>query len=323
MFKKVMICLDGSELAEQVLPVAVETARAYHAQLVLFRTVFEYALVSPSIPGYSGVALQTGSFARRLEEDLELASSYLNSMSELINKETGLTVTTDISFGTPGKSILDYAEKNDIDVIGLATHGHGGLERVIFGSTADYVLKRSPLPNLILRPQSDREHDGTKSLTDYPVRKILVCLDGSRLAEQILPYAVEQARRFQSKLVLLQVLETPVSEVTIGPKVTESVAAVENEIFANKEKDASNYLLSIADSYQQSAIDAEWVLIHGDNPKKAIVDYAHKNNYDMIAMSTHGHGGLNRMVFGSVADHVLRNARIPLLVLRPKHDSVK
>jgi nucleotide-binding universal stress UspA family protein len=316
MFKNILVCLDGSKLAEQVLPVAVETARANNARLTLFRTIFEYALVSPNIPGYAGMAVQTGNFAKRLEEDLELASSYLNSTAESIKTETGLEVSVEISLGSAGKSIVEYVEENRIDLVVLATHGHGGLERIVFGSTADYILKRSHVPDLILRPKAIEDLD-EKSYTGSPIRKILVPLDGSHLAEQILPYAVEQAKLLNSKLLLLQVIDTPESEVTVGPKATPSVAEKEKAYYKHEEKNATNYLMTIADSYHKSAIDAEWVVLHGENPQELIMHYANTYGYDMIAMCTHGREGLNRMVFGSVADHILRSAGPPLLVLRP------
>jgi nucleotide-binding universal stress UspA family protein len=194
------------------------------------------------------------------------------------------------------------------------------LERIVFGSTADHILKRSRVPNLILRPKAIEDLD-QKSYTGSPIRKILVPLDGSHLAEQILPYAVEQARLSSSKLVLLQVTDFPESEVTVGPKATAAVAEKENAYYTHEEKEATNYLMTIADSYQNSAIDAEWAVVHGENPQETIMDYANKNGYDMIAICTHGRGGLNRMVFGSVADHILRSAGPPLLVLRPQSDN--
>lgn len=320
MFKTIMVCLDGSKLAEQVLPVAVETAQLNNAKLILFRTIIEYALISPNIPGYSAISVQTANFVKRLEESLELASSYLDSMAKFINKETGLIVKADISLGSPGKSILEYAINNDVDLVVLATHGHGGLERIVFGSTADYVLKRSPFPNLILRPKLVNESNDILLFSDSPLKKILVCLDGSRLAEQILPYAVEQARLLRSKLVLLRVIQTPVSEETISPKGNASALEKENGYHSLEEKEATNYLVSVTDSYRQSAIDLEWAIVQGDNLEETIVDYAQKNNFDMIAMCTHGRGGLNRAVLGSVADHVLRSAEIPLLVLKPGQD---
>jgi nucleotide-binding universal stress UspA family protein len=318
MFKKILICLDGSKLAEQVLPVAIETARANNARLILFRTIFEYSLHSPNIPGYAGMAVQTGNIAKRLEVDLELASTYLNSTAESIKKETGLEVSVEIALGTAGKSIVEYVEENRIDLVVLATHGHGGLERIVFGSTADFILKRSHVPNLILRPKAIEDLE-EKSYTSSPIRKILVPLDGSHLAEQILPYAVEQARLFSSKLVLLHVINTPESEVTVSLKATTSVAEKEKAYYEYENKEASNYLMTMADSYQKSAIDAEWIVLHGENPQEMIMHYANTYGCHMIAMCTHGRGGLNRMVFGSVADHILRSAGPPLLVLRPHH----
>ena len=135
-------------------------------------------------------------------------------------------------------------------------------------------------------------------------KKILVCLDGSSFSEQALRYASEEATATGKKLVLLQV-------ANIATTLPEP-----EQIAAEKAK-AKTYLNKKAKSLKEMGIDAECVVIFGD-PGRAIVDYAEKSGIDLIAIATHGRGGINRMVFGSVAEYVVKNSKLPILLIRPK-----
>ena len=135
--------------------------------------------------------------------------------------------------------------------------------------------------------------------------KILVCLDGSSLAEQILPYAVEVAQRFSSRIILLQVV--PPSSVSTG--VDNTV-----EVFAP----AKAYLERMAQPLRDAGLDVECVTLL-ETPGQAIISYANKSGAGLIAIATHGRGGLGRVMFGSVADFVLRESRLPVLMIRPQH----
>ena len=144
--------------------------------------------------------------------------------------------------------------------------------------------------------------------------KILVCLDGSKLAEQILPYAVEQARRFKSKVILLRVVAQPGSATSAlghvtGPALLEEIK--------DEELKAKNYLADVEKKLRNSGLDVESVTIRG-TAGQSIIQYADDNEVGLIAIATHGHGGLKRMILGSVADHVLRESSLPILVLKPK-----
>lgn len=144
--------------------------------------------------------------------------------------------------------------------------------------------------------------------------KILVCLDGSHLAEEILPYAREVAHRFGSKLVLLEVTMPPsaVVEPTTGYYSAPTAAEVLRE-----EEEASAYLEGIAQAIQQDGLEAEYLTLPG-SPGKAIVGYAEENDIGLIALATHGRSGLKRFAFGSVAEHVLKESGLPVLVIRPR-----
>ena len=148
--------------------------------------------------------------------------------------------------------------------------------------------------------------------------KILVCLDGSKLAEQILPYAVEQAKRFNSKIVLLQAYLVPSTELAAA---TQGAPAAAPQVLQQEEqrlqKEATDYLEEVADPLRENGLDVACVVLNGI-AGDVIVGYAQNEPVDLIALATHGHSGLGRIVFGSVADHVLRESGLPILVIKPQ-----
>jgi nucleotide-binding universal stress UspA family protein len=145
--------------------------------------------------------------------------------------------------------------------------------------------------------------------------KILVCLDGSSFAEQILPYVTELSTRFQSKVVLLQVFSIPSAVSVTGGEagLTEALTGQ----FQAAENDAKSYLARVAQPLRESGLDVECVVLPGP-PGPAIVRYANEDKIGLIAIATHGRSGLGRLVFGNVADFVLRGSGLPILLMKPK-----
>ncbi len=138
-------------------------------------------------------------------------------------------------------------------------------------------------------------------------KTILICLDGSSLAEQVVQYAANMARRYSSRVVLLQVIPSSVA-ITPGVSVQTSLSV---------EQSALDYLQGVASSMKKGRGPVDCVTAQG-SPGEAIVRYAKENTVDLIAMSTNGRGGLGQTLFGSVAQHVLREAGLPILLVRPK-----
>lgn len=143
--------------------------------------------------------------------------------------------------------------------------------------------------------------------------KILVCLDGSPLAEQIMPYAIEQAKQFRSQITLIQAVATPSSV----PSATGSVTgpALKEQIDAEAQK-ARDYLAKIAANAAEDGLSIDYTTVTG-NPGHAIVEYCRENGIELIAIATHGHSGIRRAVLGSVADYVIRQSHLPMLVINP------
>lgn len=151
------------------------------------------------------------------------------------------------------------------------------------------------------------------------IKTILICLDGSKLAEQILPYATQQALCFHSKIILLQVIPEPFTVIPGTPIATPIPVTSDNLIKKSfkEQNEAIKYLEKIATSLRECGIEVEIVTFIG-HTGEIVVNYAHQNNIDLIALATHGRSGLGRAIFGSVADYVLKSSNTPILLIKPK-----
>ncbi|MDD5289374.1 MAG: universal stress protein [Dehalococcoidales bacterium] len=150
------------------------------------------------------------------------------------------------------------------------------------------------------------------------LEKILVCLDGSDAAERILSYIVKNALKLQSKVILLRVVDLPETTMAINipgsPAIPiETRGAVERTL--NEEKEAIDYLKRLKASLKRKKLDVESIVLSG-RTGETIINYAQENDCTLIAIATHGRGGLRRLALGSTADFVVRNSSIPVLTIR-------
>ncbi len=155
MFEKVLVCLDGSSLAEQILPYIQEESRSL-GKVVLLRVLSPPAVNVPiGVPGEAGAPVHSDAMLQRFKKDLADALPYLETKAGPLRKK-GLEVECVVLEGPPGVSIIQYAHDNGVKIIAIATHGHSGLRRITMGSTAEHVLKNSGLPLLLVTPQKPR-----------------------------------------------------------------------------------------------------------------------------------------------------------------------
>ncbi len=152
MFGKILVCLDGSQLAEQIIPYATEQALGFQSILVLFQVIHEPLAYSPGIPGTEPAAIKTNTMIEQANAALDGAKQYLEGLAMPL-REKSIQVETVTTLGTAGQTIVEYAEGNSIDLITIATHGRSGLGRAVFGSVADQVLRESGRPILLIRPR--------------------------------------------------------------------------------------------------------------------------------------------------------------------------
>lgn len=150
MLSKIQVCLDGSSLAEQILPFATEVALSCGSRIVLLEVTLPPSATVEPLTGF----YRTTPIEKILREEAE-SRAYLQRVAQRLRKK-GLKVSTVTVPGDPGATIVGYAKENTVDLIALSTHGRSGLGRLAFGSVAEFVLKRSGLPILIRKPEETK-----------------------------------------------------------------------------------------------------------------------------------------------------------------------
>lgn len=299
MFDRILVPLDGSERAEAILTHIAPFLRAADAELVVLAVV-------------EGADAQRKPDIALLDAARERAERYVESVRERL-AEAGLRATSSIRPGRPATQILAAAEEVEADLIALASHGYGGLERLFYGSTAERVLRASDVPVLLVKSwiEWDDPADRYEALPLEPIgwRDILVPLDGSREAEWALPLAAKLARSQQGRVHLLRV-------VPILPRTGFWIPPPEGGPDAGGEKD---YLALLADGLNRSGVETRTFVAHG-----AVIDairaYVDEHTVGLIAMTTHGRSGWSRWMLGSVSESLLRSLHTPILLRRITQD---
>jgi len=302
MYESILVPLDGSALAQSIIPLVRDLAKGLGSRVILLH-VLEAVADHPD----GDVQL----YEREALEKLHpMAIRYLKDMAAPLGQR-GVMVETAILEGKPYQEIVEFAEGQGIGLIAMATHGRSGIVRAVLGSVATRVLQASPCPLLLAKPQQE----GSLWVIPSNIKTILVPLDGSDLAEAVLPHAEELARRLDLEMWLIQVLP-PEEPVVLGPYTSEFWRPAKVEV-QRLDSLASGYLAGLGMSLRQRGVRANWEVLHG-NAAESIIEFGRDRPNVMIAMATHGRSGLQRWLLGSVADAVIREAGVPVLVVKPQ-----
>lgn len=319
MFERILVPLDGSEGAERAIPVAVRIARASGGSIVFMRVA-----LPPTEFGTFGSGLHpTLAMKPQVdvsEKDLAEAASYLaTTIAAYAGDLAGIATEVDVPAGTASSLIFSAARYEHIDLIVMCSHGETGLKRWILGSMARQAVRHSTVPVLVLNAHGvvPPMPDGTRPL------RILVPLDGSALAETALPSAIQLIATLspsaQGEVHLLRVVELP---LTYGKMISDGMRE-------EARKEAETYIESIARHSLTTTSPGLKLSITSSiatsiNAARTIIKLAEHTEdtersapYDLIAMATHGRGGLQRMMMGSVTERVLGSTKLPLLIVHP------
>ncbi len=303
MFRNILIPLDGSPFGEHALPIAYAIAGRAAANVHLVRVHEPLGSMVPVMAGGEG-GPELEQWQRRLEEG---ESSYLRGLTEQAPK--ALRVSARLLHGIVLDALEVDAHRAVADLVVMTTHGRGGIARAWLGSVADGIVRRLNVPVLLVRPGMDAPRP-----CDEPCfKRIVVPLDGSRLAESVLEPAVDFARLMDARLTLLQVLPPPYIFDTV-----ETHAAPHTSGYARMREDAGAYLARITGELAGRGVQATAQVLVDPRPAHAIGRFAQESHGELIALATHGRGGATRLLLGSVADKVVRTAPVPVLVLRPR-----
>lgn len=284
----ILVPLDGSMLSEHALPIAGALARPSGARLVLVWARWVANALDPHGP------------------DLEATAARLRAAGLTVETHTRHLPSTEEA----GATLLAAARDVGASVIVMATHGHGGFGRVLYGSVADQVIRQTTIPLVLVPPRCRGSLPG-----DRPLR-VLVPLDGSERAEAIFGSLRAVLGPAGADLLLLRVAESIDYAKPHGDQCdvcrTARLAGYEPDIEPVR---VQQYLDDVVARLGAEGLRAESVAELG-HAASTILRVAAARSADLIAMTTHGRGGLQRLILGSVATDILRRAEVPLLLVR-------
>jgi nucleotide-binding universal stress UspA family protein len=357
-FKKILVPLDGSGISEEILPVVSQLGKRLNAS-VLLHSVVDPATYKPVVnsletmantlndsrDGRQGDSLPSSPEAVLFTIVKEKVDHYL-TLAMLKLAQSGVDAQALVTKGEPADEIVREAEVNQCDLIAMSTHGRNLITSSILGSVTSKVIHNSRTPVLAIAPErardfldkiwdgsehgyrttpSWRQDGGVNSWGEVLVARnsittIAVLLDGSELAEGVLPYVGNLAQALMLEILLLRVVANDVPHYFLEtPGAVIDAIADYREIDDAVVENAKGYLDNQAEVLRSRGIKVRTQVVRG-SPAPTIIDYVHQNEISMIAMTTHGRSGVSRWILGSVADSLIRASRRPVLVIPSAKD---
>ena len=298
MYTRILVPLDGSATAEAVLPYAQAFAVGFKTSVELLSVVDIGAMTThlsaEKVPQFNAV----------VDNEEKNSGSYLDDVAK--NFFSGLPTECRIVRGSPAETILESTSKDQDTLIAMATHGRSGAKRFLLGSVAEKVLRGSTNPLFLVRAAA------AKTTPQRIINSIVVPLDGSSLAEQILPTVSNWAQALDLEVTLIRTFEFPASSYYGSEEDLPDYDAFREEA----RKQAAAYLKQKEESLVGKGVRTVSTLTLEGPAAAEIISYAQTSPRAVIAMSTHGRSGVRRWMLGSVTEKVVRHSDDPVLIVR-------
>jgi nucleotide-binding universal stress UspA family protein len=291
MYKVIIAPTEGSDSERSAISVAVKLAQRFDADLRLVRVETTPLMIDAE---FSQSALRRARL-RKMEA--------LGTQCRTVG---GIRVITALEEGPVAPTLRDYIKKFKVDLIVMSSHSRGGVRRITLGSVTDYLIRHTNIPVLVVKPPVSF----IGATPEETFSRIALPLDGSGLAEQILPEVAALATRLNSTVSLFQILP-PLSYSQ--KKITQSGLPWWDTVGI-----AVAYLARAAKYLIEEGLTVTKEVVLSDDVANGILHYSMLRRADLIAIATGGSGGLRRFVFGTVADKVTRKSPVSVLVFHPK-----
>lgn len=306
---RILVPLDGSAFAERALSIATTVARHAGGTVQLVRVFDEFHEMEISLtPDDLMVEARKAVEAR--------AREYLASIVNALG-EAGVSADAEVRTGLPDLEILDAAGALEADMIAMATHGRGGFDRAWLGSIADRVIRHAEVPILLVSRHQKRhlEEEESPATRWAPpdIRTVIIPLDGSELARNALVPATALGDAFGADYILFRSIPR---HPLPYPYATGGLPPAASNLGEEHLADARRELEEDAARLREAGYSVTVQIVKGDTPTEGLLGLAREPGA-VIAMATHGRGGLRRALLGSVADKVIRRAPCPVLLVRP------
>jgi nucleotide-binding universal stress UspA family protein len=310
MFARILVPLDGSVLAEAILPQVTELATLHGAEIILLRVALAH-----TFPGTNQTVAQV--------QAIHAAEAYLGGVVEGLLTD-GIKARTVVRYGHAADEILDQAEAGCADLIAMSTHGRSGVRRWMLGSVAEKVLRAATVPVLLVRAGEElftetaseaHRRRATAHTTETPsipaaIHHILCPVDFSQDSQAIAEYAGTLALRFGADLTVLHAVYDPL-DITCSHIPHPPLGQLREEMI----RVAEHSLQRLVNRNLRRLPRAKAVVVAGP-PGLQITRYAREHEVDLIVMGTQGLSGLNRLIMGSTAERVIRHASCPVVSIR-------
>lgn len=298
---KILVTLDGSPVAEAVLPYVRLLAARLRIPVELI-SVIDLTELARSAPASEALFLD-----QLAEDETRRRRQYLEQFAPSFASGQ---IDCRILKGNPESSIVEYAAQNPAAMIAMATHGRSGLNRWLLGSVAEKVLRSTSNPLLLIRATPPTR-------TDEPlaIKSIMVPLDGSALAETVLPPISELAKKLDAEMVLFRAYNIPAGFYDAGG----GFAIDLDRLLAQTEADVLHYLEEKKAGLKKAGVGSVTIASRQGYDADEIINYAGNRPDRLIALCSHGRSGVRRWAVGSVAETVVRHCSSPVLVFRAPH----
>ena len=295
MYEKILVPLDGSDLAEIALPYAEELAGALGCEITLIH-VSESA--DEKYENMHQLYIE-----KIVEATIQDAEKFRKNKRAKKIKVSSVHLT-----GHVAEQIVDYADKENIGLIVMTTHGRSGIRRWILGNVAAKVVRATDRPIALIRAK-----DTPPEARAERINKILVPLDGSKASEVVIPHVSELASKLKAEVVLFQVVAPSYFVYAIPGEAVLQPHSPED--LQNMIENSKLYLDKVGAEFRDKGIETTSEVGIG-GPAEEIIRIADEIQVDMVAMSTHGHSSISLWAFGSNADKVLHAGDTPVLLVR-------
>ncbi len=297
----IVVPLDGSEQAEQVIPYA-EALRGRGGTLLFFQVVNPTG-AARGLFGDIEIAVEDV-----IEQERAASRERLTEVAEQWSDVLSKKPEVEAFAGDTVDAIKEIVVERHASMLAIASSGRGALSRWAFGSVADTLMRDSPAPLLIIHPAHDAPDQGRVQFT-----RILVPLDGSDIAEQALPEAARLARAAGLPVTLLQVINPSLEYSLVGQGMAPITPDLYNEVEADFTAQANEALDRGAEKLGEIEAGVTKTVLQGGTVE-AMKHYTEPG--DLIVMTSHGRSGFRRFLLGSVAQSII-NERVAPVVLVP------
>jgi nucleotide-binding universal stress UspA family protein len=287
-YKRLLVPLDGSELAERAMPYAQTIAKTMGSEITLFTV---------SIASVEQLD-------RPMKAYLELKVKELQAQ--------GIKASSSVAYGTVPDEIVGFADRNNIDLIIISTHGYSGIKRWVLGSVARKVLYGTSVQVLLIKSKAPK-------ISRVELKKLMLPLDGSSFSESPIPFINQLTKDTRSEIFLTVVCEPPLVPSYGDHPINPTWEKHRDEVWLEAKKQAAEYLKKIEAVLKKQGMKVRSQVITGELGRvaEALLQAADKDKIDLITMATHGRSSVSRWVYGGTANRIVEQSIQPVLLVRP------